>query len=751
MRDPQLPSDDFLRDAVLYREDLFGPAEFAPLAGACRAGAAVVFTGLKQITLHLPCPHSDLSRFNQLTIRVCNHAYTPLLAGVRLIHGNRAATSFSGGREEFPPGQWCEMHFPRECFGITGHPDGWQDVRALEIFFAQEKTAARDQEISVALKGIAGELRRLPPGPRLTESGLREQLVGEAGDTEPLLKRLLSPAKSWGPYGPENIASRIPPPHFYPQGTAADILAGRIMGQQLPAPLSWDANPLGELEWCHFLHRHHFLRLLVRAYLATGQEDYVAALDELLQSWILANPVPLASNGGAGPAWETLSIAWRLREWLWIMGLAWSSPAFSRATKVLMLRSLWEQAASLMDHQGHPNNWRIVESAALALLGLCLPEFRLALEWRDAGLRRLEREYHQQFGADGVHREMSPLYHAICLHALLEVKEAAGVQGLELPDLFGKPLERGFDYLLALCRPDFTWPSLNDSGGLDSDFTALMSKAGESLQRPDLLWCGSRGRRGRPPEFSSRVFPDAGLAIMRSSYAARANYLLLRAGPPGLAHSHQDALSLEIAAGGAACLVDPGISRYAPGLLTDYYRSAAAHNMPLPDGAAPDYASLNFSQRVKPPGEKLSWSLAGPLEMAAGVFDGPWEPGLSGVALSRTVICARQEYWIVRDMISGQGRHQVRVGWQFAPGKLVMPEHQRFLDYLDRHNLLRLRLIPITVSAKPAIEILEGSLEPPGGWVSRGGQDYPAPQARYTWDAELPCSLVWVLLPISPD
>jgi hypothetical protein len=520
------------------------------------------------------------------------------------------------------------------------------------------------------------------------------------------------------------------------------------MGEQLSLPIPWGANPRGELEWGHFLHRHHFMRTLVGAYAATGNEGYVASLDQLVASWIMDNPAPLGSNGGAGPAWETLSIAWRLREWLWIMSLTWACQSFRPATKALMLRSLWEQATSLMEHQGHPNNWLLVESAALALAGLGLPEFRQATQWRETGLRRLEDEFNRQFWADGVHFEVSPLYHAICLHALLEVKEAAAAISLELPGIFAKPLERCFDYLIALCLPDFTWPALNDSGGVAGDYTALLLKAGDIFQRPDLLWIGSRGRRGRPPLSYSQTFPQAGIAIMRSGYEADANYLLFRAGPPGLAHIHGDVLAVEVAAKGTPCLVDPGITRYAPGDLTDYFRSAASHNMMLIDGAGPDYASLGFMDKIKPAGNNLTWSFTDQLEMVTGVYGGPWEFGLDGCTVARTVIFVRRQYWIVRDMISGQGRHEVTVGWQFAPGRLDPGDRNLVIDYLDNNNRLQLRLIPITGSVSPAIEILEGSHQPPGGWISRDGRDCPAPQARFTWKAELPLTLVWVLLPV---
>ena len=44
-------------------------------------------------------------------------------------------------------------------------------------------------------------------------------------------------------------------------------------------------------------------------------------------------------------------------------------------------------------------------------------------------------------------------------------------------------------------------------------------------------------------------------------------------------------------------LVDPGITTYAPDVLSDYYRSAGAHNTVLVDGCGPDRATTPFPLR----------------------------------------------------------------------------------------------------------------------------------------------------------
>jgi uncharacterized heparinase superfamily protein len=202
----------------------------------------------------------------------------------------------------------------------------------------------------------------------------------------------------------------------------------------------------------------------------------------------------LNSNGGASPAWETLSAAWRLREWLWIRGLAWE--ALDQSCRQRFLCSVWEHARHLLDHRGHPNNWALVEAAALSLAGICFPQFREAANWRRQGLIRLGQEARSQFQADGSHVELSPLYQAVGLHALLETRLAARAAGLVFPRPAEAALRRGLGYLAALARPDFSWPSLNDSWGARGDYTKLLDWAGRNFAQPCWTWLANRGRQG---------------------------------------------------------------------------------------------------------------------------------------------------------------------------------------------------------------------------------------------------------------
>jgi len=730
---------------MLSRELLIGPQELAGLKAAVREEDRIKFYALKKLDLTINPQKRDFSHFNQFSLAALNLSSSPVLVGMKLVHGADSEdpedrdVSFSGGREELAPGVWQDLKFPIECFGVYGAPAGWSDIQEIRLIFTYERGHTGPKEIEIALRSLHGEFRNVPPGPRLTEEGLGPLLRMD-------IDRAL--AQPFASHNFEDLGLLIPPPHQYPLENADEILAGKIMGQKVGNPIQWSVNPLGELEWTHFLHRHHFLKEILVALSSSRNQYYAEALDSIIAGWIRDNPAPFSSNGGAGPSWETLSVAWRLREWLWVRGIAWSYSSFSRETRLLMLRSIWEHARSLMDHKGHPNNWIVVESAALALAGVCFREFREAGAWFETGVQRLRTEFNRQFFPDRVHFEISPMYHAICLHALIEVKDAVAAREIDLPEEFDEPLGKCAEYLLALCRPNFTWPSINDSGPVDGDYSALMRKAGEAFDRDDFSWIGTKGLTGEPPGRTYHIFPDAGIASMRSHWGRDANFLVFRAGPPGAAHVHADSLSIDVAASGESRLVDPGITKYAPDVLTDYYRSAGAHNQLLIDGRSPDRAGIDWDKKIKSAGRDFaSWSNDS-LKAASGVYRGPWERTDEEFAQERTVVFINDQYWLVKDVVTGSGEHEISACWQFFPGRVETDIKTLASRYVDPRGAC-FELIPLQGQVPVEIEVFTGSLHPPRGWVSVSGADQPGARCVYTIRATLPICLIWLLLPFS--
>ena len=747
MIDPCLPDAFFKRDETIHRSLL--SAKVIPSKGVAQDSQdriRIDFSGNAQVILKPSL--SDLSPYNTIAVAVYNEGDTPVRVGLRLMHSSRTFRpdmndfSTTGDREIVEPGGRREVKFHRECFGTYGLKNDWENIIEIHVCLALEWGIRKTIPFSVYLEGFFVEARRIPRGPRLTEEGLSSHALGQES-----LKLLASP-QSIGPFNERNLGLLIPPPHTYSVDFPQSILDGYIMGQKLGLPFSWNGKPVAELEWEHFLHRHHFMRTLIRFYADTGSVEAAEWINIAIRHWIRSFPVPLDSNGGASPTWETLSVAWRIREWLWILGIVWESPRLEAETRTAMLASFWESAQSLMNHKGHPNNWVVVESGALALIGLCLSQFHEADDWFSTGLERLCAELDRQFFPDGVHFELSPLYHAICMGVLLDLLYAASWYNKPVPKSISQTLTKGMDYLAWIMRPDQTWPAINDSGGILGDYKELMEYAAGCFWRHDYSCLDkNQGELWFVP--NCKTFSDAGITIIRAGHCDSPRQLLFRSGPAGASHVHRDVLSLELHALGRNWLVDPGITSYAPYESTQYYRSAGAHNIILIDGSEPIPDQVNFSKRIRS-GRENTFSVFGEdVHIVSGIYRGPWDSLTGEYSWVRSVICVKNGlYFLVVDEMFGCGSHVITTGWQFAPATTQYMKETNAVLAVDTSSAVACMISPATPHEEVDVKILKGSRGPCGGWVSIEGSDVAAPLCSWDIKVDLPAAIVWLLVPV---
>lgn len=744
MNRPGLPSAEFSDDAPRWSRSIAGRIERAgslpsalPLSFALRAPFPK--------TLRIALDPASLAGANAISLDLANRSPAGCLAGIRLSgFGAQAAAAggchFSGALEPLAAGVRRRVHYPFHALGREGAAGAWAGATVLEIVLALPKDSRFDGQLAIELHGVDGLSLVFPPGPRLSAAGLRRVASrrhlragpdGAGFDFE------------WSQKG-QPFLLMANPPLPAPLEPPDLLLQGRMMGRAVGFPPDWAGAGRASHQWLHFLHRHHFLRPLARQYAQAPDNRLVEAAARAITDWIAGHPVPLDSGGGAGPAWETLSAAWRLREWLGIMSVMWPSPAFRGQARSLMLRSAWEHARHLADHQGHPTNWALVEAASLALAGLRLDCFRQARTWVQTGMRRLTHAARRQFFPDGAHLELSPLYQAVCLEALLAVGRALADRGRALPAVLAGVVRRGLAYLAALRRPDGTWTAHNDAWGIDGDHGAVFALAAEVMGKDG-------GSPGRPRGPARRFFPQAGVCRLGGG-DARGNRLVLRAGPAGAAHAHDDSLSLDVCLAGRPFVVDPGVSGYDPGPLAGHYRSPAAHSLPWVEGWARAAAAMTWAERIGQAHGDLVQAARGGLEAATAVAWGPWARPEQACLVLRSVVNCRGDYFVVRDHFAGQGARRLGVRWQFAPGALELGPGGRRACLGGPGGAVGW-LACLGMAQDVEIGRLEGGLDPPGGWVAVAGRDVPAPCLVYGLTAPLPQTLVWLLWPGSapPD
>jgi hypothetical protein len=218
--------------------------------------------------------------------------------------------------------------------------------------------------------------------------------------------------------------------------------------------------------------------------------------------------------------------------------------------------------------------------------------------------------------------------------------------------------------------------------------------------------------------------------------------MIVDAGPLGYlslaAHGHADMLAVTLSVGGQEILIDPGTFCY----HTDptwrrYFRSTPAHNTVCVDGADQSVQGGNFLWSRHARIRDLEAAIGESRQRVAASHDGYLR--LRDGVQHRREVCFNPSTscYEIMDTISCKGSHRVQRSWHFA--ERVEPAFGG--------GAWQVRAGRAVVSLTPGepltgSEVLFGSVEPPGGWVSRGfGRREPTKTLRWYNDISGPTVL----------
>ncbi len=386
-------------------------------------------------------------------------------------------------------------------------------------------------------------------------------------------------------------------------------------------PREWDGAGLERLRRFHLNYGDEILGCARR-----GNQRYLAAARAGLAAWIDRNPPATRES------WHPYPLSTRIGNWI-----AASSLEPSLATPEVS-ESLWRQLAYLERNVEDDilGNHVIRNARALILGGLAFGARRLL----SRGLGLLDRELPEQILPDGGHYERSPVYHALVLRDLLEVR--AAVETSELDQTIAQ-MEKFAGWL---SRPDGR-PALFNDGGLD-----LAPDLGDHLPQP------------KP---GLELFDDTGYAVIRNGSALWLAFDCGLAAPSFIPpHAHADALSFQLWVAGKPLIVDPGTFTYEPGPERDWFRGTGAHATVAVNGRDQFRFVGPFRALGIPPVGILEVSGSEREGTIMAEFDG-FRDVPSGITHRRRLTWSPGRISI-EDQIDGEGRHVIGSALPLAPG-----------------------------------------------------------------------------------
>ncbi|MFX0099122.1 MAG: heparinase II/III family protein, partial [Candidatus Hodarchaeota archaeon] len=143
--------------------------------------------------------------------------------------------------------------------------------------------------------------------------------------------------------------------------------------------LDWNyLGPQQDKEWGWGLNRHGSFKTLLDEWKKTKKDVYVQKANELVQDWIISNPLPEVYTPSA--PWRALETSLRLT-YVWGR-LFYEFPTgemFLPSTKIMMLFSIWEQTNHVLKNHVPRGNILIMNLVGILVTCAYFPEFKNAI------------------------------------------------------------------------------------------------------------------------------------------------------------------------------------------------------------------------------------------------------------------------------------------------------------------------------------------------------------------------------------
>lgn len=549
-----------------------------------------------------------------------------------------------------------------------------------------------------------------------------------------------------------------------------------------------DARVVWELNRCA-----HFITL-GRAYAITNDDRIGEAFFRQLESWRVQNPVARGVNWNCA-----MEVALRAINLLGAFALFLRAPQMDEIALKEFLKTLDQHGAHIQrnlefSHIATSNHY-LADVVGLLWIGLMLPELEAAREWREFGLREMLNEMDKQVLPDGADYEASTGYHRLKTELFLYSFVLCHLNGVDIDEKYWGRVRAMIEYLRAYLRPDGRAPLIGDSDSgqvfpivrsAGNDHAYVLALGAAVFQEPsfkidthasgvehdgglgtdetnqhaggvrtELLWfLGEQGLRdyeALPPSEAgvSRAFAAAGVYLLRDADL----YLHFNAGGVGVngrgSHGHNDALSIEVSAGGTAFIVDPGSYLYTANLHErNLFRSTAYHSTVQVDGAEQntidEHVPFVIGNEAQP--RVLAWQTNAGADLIVGEQRG-YQRLARPITHRRTIRFDKgKRFWLVQDEMAGEGTHEFSFRFHLAPNLDTKVRPDGIVEVCDKMNGARLLIICQKPDRDGGLDVI---LEPRFSSIDYGEKE---PTVSVCWPVRsaAPLRMEFMLIPNGP-
>jgi hypothetical protein len=444
-----------------------------------------------------------------------------------------------------------------------------------------------------------------------------------------------------------------------------------------------DFDQIGDHKIIWELSRHQHLVILAQAWQSTADDRFRAEILAQWTDWQRENPYPMGINWASA-----LEVAFRALSWLWVRHFLGD---FNDGLLPGLHLHGWYIERFLSTYFS-PNTHLLGEGVALFSIGLLCPQIADAPRWQARGWEIVLKQAETQVRPDGFHFEQSVYYHIYALDFLRFARDLAARNAIPIPAPFEQTIEKMTEALSALSQSGRP-PNFGDDDG------------GRVIVSP----------RHRVSASLPRTV--GGIHIMTDAHSR----LFIDAGPHGGltgGHGHADALSIQLITAGRPILIDPGTFCYVCP-ERDRFRGTAAHNTLQVDGRDQAQPNGPFAWTGMPETTVDHWYMGETFDVFAGHHNG-YDP----VTHYRWVFGLKNKFWLVRDFVTGAGRHRLDIHW-----------HLR-----DEHDIT---ILP------PAGHTWSRSVDP-WDWSPVYGRKEPAFVLQFSAETALPAEFAVLLAPGGP-